>query len=56
MTVKGIIYNSGNRIENIDFIEKYSDIRTLGIIPELDVINKAAISKEAAKFSSFMES
>lgn len=49
--VKGIIYNGGNRMENIDFVEKYSGIPTLGIIPELEVINKESISREAVKFS-----
>ena len=50
LNIKGIIYNGGNRLENIDFIENYSSIPTLGIIPELEVINKERISIEAAKF------
>jgi dethiobiotin synthetase len=50
LNLKGIIYNGGNRLENIDFIENYSSIPTLGIIPELEVINKERISIEAAKF------
>lgn len=56
VTVKGIIYNGGTRVENINFIEKYSDIPTLGIIPELDVINKESISREATKFNGLLKS
>jgi dethiobiotin synthetase len=47
----GVIYNGGNRLENIDFIEKFTGARTLGSIPEMEVINKETISREAAKFA-----
>jgi dethiobiotin synthetase len=47
----GIIYNGGNRLENIDFIEKFTGVKTLGYIPDLEVINKETISREAAKFA-----
>ncbi len=47
----GIIYNGGTRSENIDFIEKFTGIKTLGVVPELEVINKQTISREAAKFA-----
>lgn len=47
----GIIYNGGNRLENVDFIEKFTGIKTLGFIPDLEVINKETISREAAKFA-----
>lgn len=48
--VVGIIFNGGDRSENTDYIEKYSKLPMLGIIPELEVLNKETISKEAAKF------
>jgi dethiobiotin synthetase len=51
LLLAGIIYCGGNRLENVDFIEKFSGIRTLGFIPELEVINKETISAEAAKFA-----
>lgn len=47
----GIIYNGGNRLENIEFVEKFTGIKTLGSIPDLEVINKETISREAAKFA-----
>ena len=53
--VKGIIYNGGTRTENINFIEKYSGIHTLGIISELELINKESISIEAAKFNDMLK-
>ncbi len=49
--IAGIIYNGGNRHENIDFIEKHTSVKTLALIPELEVINKQTILKEAAKFT-----
>lgn len=48
--VAGIIFNGGDRLENTDYIEKYSKLPILGLIPELEVLNKETISKEAAKF------
>lgn len=51
ISIAGIIYNGGSRSENINFIEQYSNIKTLYIIPELEVINKEIISREAVKFA-----
>jgi len=48
--ITGIVYNGGNRLENVDYIEKYTGIKTWAYIPELEIINKATILKEAAKF------
>ncbi len=50
--ITGIVYNEGTRSENIRFIEDYTGINTLGIVPRLEVLNKAVILKEAAKFAS----
>lgn len=50
--ISGIIYNGGNRSENIHLIESYTGLKTLGIIPELEVLNKESISREAAKFAA----
>ncbi len=50
--IAGIIYNGGNRSENINLIESYTGLKTLGIIPELEVLNKESISREAAKFAA----
>jgi dethiobiotin synthetase len=49
--VAGIIYNGGNRSENIAMIENFTGATTLGIIPELEVLNKQTISTEAVKFA-----
>ena len=54
--IAGMIYNDGNRLENIDFIEQYSGIQTIGIIPPLGTINKACILQEAAKFAAYFHS
>lgn len=48
--IEGIIYNGGTRMENIDYIENFTGIKTLGYVPELKIINKETILKEAAKF------
>jgi dethiobiotin synthetase len=54
--VAGIIYNGGNRTENIAMIENFTGATTLGIIPELEVVNKQTILTEAAKFASLKTS
>lgn len=48
--VAGIVFNGGNRNENIPMIESYTGFKTLGIIPDLETLNKQSISREAAKF------
>lgn len=46
----GIIYNGGTRLENQSAIEVFSQIPTLGVIPQLEFINKETILREAIKF------
>lgn len=48
--IAGIVFNGGNRHENIPMIESYTGFKTLGHIPDLEILNKESISKEAAKF------
>lgn len=48
----GIVYNGGDRNENMTFIARYTNIATIGFIPELEVINKEVVLREAAKFAS----
>jgi len=52
--IAGIIYNGGNRNENIEVIESFTGVKTLGIIPDMEVLNKQSISAEAAKFASLI--
>jgi dethiobiotin synthetase len=51
INIAGIIYNGGNRSENISFIESHTGIKTLGIISDLEILNRETIAKEAAKFT-----
>jgi dethiobiotin synthetase len=50
--IAGIIFNGGNRNENIPMIESYTGLKTLGHIPDLEMLNKQSISKEAVKFNA----
>jgi len=50
--VAGIVFNGGSRNENIPMIESYTGLKTLGHIPDLEILNKESISREAAKFTS----
>jgi len=50
--VAGIIFNGGNRNENIPMIESYTGLKTLGQVPDMEVLNKESISREAVKFAA----